>query len=143
MSDKSGYDNGDTPDEQEEDREELARERTDMAEDRTIMAVERTFAGWIRTAFAAIGIGLAFRVLFGELDPPWLAKGLASLFIAFAVFLSLSAYKRAVASLERMHPHVLERPDIPSFKWLSYGVALGAALLIAGLWVLNDGSLAS
>ena len=140
MSDDGGYNNGDDCDE-DETSEALARDRTNMAEDRTIMAVERTFAGWMRTAFAAIGIGLAFRVLFGELQPPWLAKSLASLFIAFAVFLSLSAYRRAVGSLERMHPHVLERPDIPSFKWLSYGVALGATLLIAGLWILNDGSL--
>lgn len=49
---------------------ELAEERTGLAEDRTIMATERTFAGWMRTAFAAIGIGLAFRAVFGEFDPP-------------------------------------------------------------------------
>ena len=61
-----------------QDREELAVERTHFAEDRTIMAMERTFAGWMRTAFAAIGIGLAFHVVFGEFRPPWLARATTS-----------------------------------------------------------------
>ena len=51
-----------------DDREELAVERTHFAEDRTVQATERTFAGWLRTAFAAIGVGLGFHVIFGELD---------------------------------------------------------------------------
>lgn len=43
-----------------EKRTEFAEDRTDWAEDRTIRAAERTYAGWLRTAFAAIGIGLGF-----------------------------------------------------------------------------------
>ncbi|MEE2793267.1 MAG: DUF202 domain-containing protein, partial [Pseudomonadota bacterium] len=42
---------------------EWAELRTDLAEDRNIMAMERTFAGWMRTAFAAIGIGLGFKAV--------------------------------------------------------------------------------
>ena len=53
------------------DREELAENRTDLAEDRTAMANERTFAGWARTAMAAIGIGLAFNALFNAMEPAW------------------------------------------------------------------------
>ncbi len=119
----------------------LAQDRTDMAEDRTIMAVERTFAGWIRTAFAAIGIGLAFRVLFGELEPPWLAKAIASMFIALAIILALNAERRASKSLERMRTHTVDGPDTPRFKLLTWSIATGAAVLIAGLWILNDGNL--
>ncbi|TIX49413.1 YidH family protein [Alteraurantiacibacter aquimixticola] len=140
MSDKHAYDHGETC-EEDEASEALARDRTDMAEDRTIMAVERTFAGWIRTAFAAIGIGLAFRVLFGELQPPWLAKAIASMFIGFAIFLALNAEKRARRSLERMKTHAVEGPDHPRFRLLAWGVSVGAAVLIAGLWILNDGDL--
>lgn len=124
-----------------ETRQQLAISRTDMAEDRTIMAIERTFAGWIRTAFAAIGIGLAFHVLFNELQPHWLAKAIATLFIAFAVFLAIDAEKRASRALERMRNHAVERPDLPRFKLLAYGVATGAAALIAGLWILNGGTI--
>lgn len=139
--DEYAYTNGEDCDE-DEASEALARDRTDMAEDRTIMAVERTFAGWIRTAFAAIGIGLAFRVLFGELEPPWLAKAVASMFIGFAVLLALNAEKRAAKSLERMRSHAVDGPDTPRFRLLAWGVAAGAAILIAGLWILNDGNLA-
>ncbi len=139
MSDDRAYDAGDKTGEDEKS-EALAQDRTKMAEDRTIMAVERTFAGWMRTAFGAIGIGVAFHVLFGELHPPWLAKAIASVFIGFAIFLALNAERRASSSLERMQAHALEGLDLPRFKLLAWGVAICAALLLAGLWILNDGS---
>lgn len=124
------------------DSNELARERTRFAEDRNIMAMERTFAGWIRTAFAAIGIGVAFRALFGEFDPPWLARAIATVFIVAGALLALSAERRTCHTLRRLHAHELESPSIPNFRLLAYAVALGAAILVAGLWVLNDGELA-
>ena len=124
----------------DERRDELAGDRTDMAEDRTIMAVERTFAGWIRTAFASIGVGIAFHVLFGDLRPPWLGKAIATTFILFAIFLALNAQGRAAKSLARMKTHAVDRPDTPRFKLLAIGISVAAAVLIAGLWILNDGS---
>ncbi|GAA4045791.1 YidH family protein [Parerythrobacter jejuensis] len=124
-----------------EKRTDLAVDRTDMAEDRTIMAVERTFAGWIRTAFASIAIGLGFRALFGELDPPWLARVISSMFIALAIWLALSAASRACKSLERMDTHAVNRPRGLHMRYISWAVAVGAAVLLAGLWFLNDGSL--
>lgn len=124
-----------------EKRTHLAADRTDMAEDRTIMAVERTFAGWIRTAFASIAIGLGFRALFGELDPPWLARVISSMFIALAIWLALSAATRACASLARMSTHAVDRPRGRHMRFISWAVAGGAAVLLAGLWFLNDGSL--
>ena len=69
--------------------------RTDLAEDRNIMAMERTFAGWMRTAFAAIGIGLGFRAVFGEFQPPWLAKAIATMFIVGGAWLAITAERRA------------------------------------------------
>ena len=120
---------------------ELAEERTELAEDRNIMAMERTFAGWMRTAFAAIGIGLAFRAVFGEFDPPWLARAIATLFIGAGAALAWSAQRRTCATLARLHPHTLETPAAPNFRLLAYAVILGSALLIAGLWILNDGAI--
>ena len=136
------YDKAETSDD-DNPRNALAEDRTAMAEDRTIMAVERTFAGWIRTAFGSIAIGLGFRALFGELDPPWLARAIASLFILFAIFVAIEAERRACASLNRMATHAVDRPDMPKLKLLSYGVASGAAILLAGLWLLNDGQIAA
>ena len=59
-------------------RRDLAEDRTDLAEDRTALANERTFAGWARTAMAAIGIGLAFNALFKAMEPAWVAKAIAT-----------------------------------------------------------------
>ncbi len=123
------------------DSNDLAVERTELAEDRNIMAMERTFAGWMRTAFAAIGIGLAFRAVFGDFEPPWLARAIATLFIAAGAALAWSAQRRTCATLARLNPHTLERPAAPNFRLLAYAVILGAIVLIAGLWILNDGSI--
>ncbi|OYX63515.1 MAG: hypothetical protein B7Y88_12645 [Sphingomonadales bacterium 32-64-17] len=123
------------------DKNELAEFRTDLAEDRSIMAMERTFAGWLRTAFAAIGIGIGFRALFGEFDPPWLARGIATAFILAGAWLALVAQHRACRTLARLDPHKLEELSPPNFRLLAWGVAVGAALLVAGLWLLNDGAL--
>ena len=124
------------------DREELAVERTHFAEDRTIMAMERTFAGWMRTAFAAIGIGLAFHVVFGAFEPPWLARAIATVFILAGAWLGIAAERRACRTFARLKPHDIDAPQAPLFKWLGWAVAIGALVLIAGLWVLNDGSVA-
>ncbi len=123
------------------DSNELAKERTHFAEDRNIMAMERTFAGWIRTAFAAIGIGVAFRALFGEFEPPWLAKGIATVFIAAGALLAITAQRRACRTLARLHAHEMQSASAPNFRILAYAVAFGAAILIAGLWLLNDGNI--
>ena len=104
--------------------EDLAIKRTRLAEDRNIMAMERTFAGWIRTSFAAIGIGIAFRAMFGEMDPPWLAKVIATAFILAGAALAFSAQRQTVRTLERLHPHLLERPSTPNFRLLAYSVML-------------------
>ena len=126
-----------------QDREELAVERTHFAEDRTIMAMERTFAGWMRTAFAAIGIGLAFHVVFGEFRPPWLARAIATVFILASAWLAIAAERRACRAFDRLQPHRLSSPSRPLFRWLGWAIAGGAVLLVAGLWVLNDGALAA
>lgn len=117
--------------------EELADDRTDWAEDRTILALERTFAGWMRTAFAAIGIGLGFRALFGELEPPWLARAIATLFIALAIVFAVSAERRSCRSLKRLSSHAVDSPDLPNLRWIAYGVAFGAGVLIIALWFFH------
>lgn len=122
---------------------ELAEDRTDLAEDRTVQATERTFAGWLRTAFAAIGIGLAFRAVFGELDPPWLGKAIATLFVLLGATIAFTAERRACRTFSRLSTHQIDSPDKPNIRWMSWSIVLGSALLIAGFWFLHDGSLSS
>ena len=115
--------------------------RTDLAEDRNIMAMERTFAGWMRTAFAAIGIGLGFKALFGAFDPPWLAKAISTVFILSGGWLAITAQRRACQTLSRLNAHKFAAISPPNFRALAYAVAAGSLLLVAGLWILNDGGL--
>ncbi len=117
---------------------ELAEQRTDWAEDRTVQATERTYAGWLRTAFAAIGIGLGFRALFGEFDPPWLAKGIATIFILIGGIVAWSAQRNACKSLSRLHTHDVDAPKALHMRWLSYIVTAGALVLAGALWFLRE-----
>lgn len=133
----------DDPPEDADKNTQWAEVRTDLAEDRNIMAMERTFAGWMRTAFAAIGIGLAFKAVFGDFDPPWLAKAIATLFILAGGWLAINAQRRACHTMKRLHSHKFDPIAQPNFRLLAYSVAFGSILLTAGLWILNDGTLDS
>ncbi len=115
-----------------------AEYRTDLAEDRSIMAMERTFAGWMRTAFAAIGIGLGFRAVFGEFDPPWLARAIATVFILGGGWLAVTAERRACKTLDRLDPHKFEAIPTPNFKIMAYAVATGSVILTFGLWLMTE-----
>ena len=90
--------------------------RTELAEDRTILANERTFAGWLRTGLAAVGIGLAFHVLFGKIEPAWLPRAIATAFLLIAILVVFLAERRATAVLGRLDAHVIvtARTDEPS-----------------------------
>lgn len=121
------------------ERTEAAERRTAFAEDRTVQAAERTFAGWLRTAFAAIGVGIAFHVVFGDFDPPWLARAIATLFIVLGMTIAFTAQQRAASTFARLSTHQVDRPRMPNMRWMSWVIIVGAGLLIAGLWVLNNG----
>ena len=129
----------DDPPENPDKSTQWAEFRTDLAEDRNIMAMERTFAGWMRTAFAAIGIGLGFRALFGSWDPAWMPKVIASLFILGGGWLAITAQQRACKTLTRLSTHEFAPIPTPNFRVMAYGVAIGALVVTVGLWVLVEG----
>lgn len=135
-------DNSDSGDQSADRSTQMAEDRTDWAEDRTVMALERTFAGWMRTAFAAIAIGIGFRALFGEFEPPWLAKAIATLFISLAIVFAIGAERRACKAFNRLSSHAVDSPKLPNIQLIAYSISGGALLLIVALWVLNDGTLA-
>ena len=127
--------NGDAED---EDSDDLAHDRTAMAEDRTVMAVERTFAGWMRTAFGAIAIGLGFKALFGAVEPWWVARAIASVFIVLAAALAVVAERRACKALARMSGHAVDRPGAPHLRYIAWSVCAGALTLIGAIWFLLE-----
>ena len=122
-----------------EERARAAEWRTAFAEDRTIQATERTFAGWVRTALAAIGVGLAFHVVFGEFDPPWLARAIATLFILLGMTVVHTAERRARETFSRLSRHAIAKLQPPNIRWVSWSVIIAGLALIAGLWLLDNG----
>lgn len=91
-----------------EKRTHMSEHRTDWAEDRTVMANERTFAGWMRTGLAAIGIGMGFNAIFGKLEPVWLPKLLATVFISTSIIIFWVAHNKGTAVFERLDAYSAE-----------------------------------
>jgi putative membrane protein len=125
---------------QGDSKQDLAEDRTDLAEDRTVQATERTFAGWMRTSFAAIGVGVAFHALFPQLEPQWVGKLIATLFVVLGAVIALTAERRACATFNRLKAHEVATFGIPSIRWISWSIVAGALTLVAALWLFVDGS---
>jgi putative membrane protein len=120
---------------------QLAQERTDMAEDRTVMANERTFAGWFRTGYAAVGIGLGFHALFVRMEPPWIPRVIATAFLLSGIYLFVSAERRACAVLARLHAHKAEPVGNSHLRIITIVSSTAVVALIAAMWLIPvDGS---
>lgn len=114
----------------------LAEDRTDLAEDRTLLAVERTMASWTSASFAAIGVGLGLRALFGKVEPAWIPRLVATLFLGLAIVMVLSAERRMCRAIGNLSSHEVTSVSRPGLRASAYGVAAGAVILIAALWLL-------
>jgi len=114
-----------------------ARFRTDLAEDRTILASERTFASWLRTGLAAIGIALGFHALFGRIEPAWLPRAIATVFLAIAIIIFLAAERRACAVRARLHAHEVETIKITRIRLITVVAVLATGALTAGIWLFR------
>jgi putative membrane protein len=119
------------------DKTELAEDRTNLAEDRTVLANERTFAGWLRTGFASIGIGLGFHVLFEAMRPPWVPKAIATAFLLIGVYVIIVAERRAARVLGRMDAHKVSEMEPANLRVITLVSVLAAVALIAAIWLLE------
>lgn len=120
-----------------EDRTDLAEDRTDWAEDRTLMANERTFAGWMRTGLAAVGIGLGFNALFGKIEPAFVPKAIATVFILIGIFIFYAAQRKACAVTSRLKAHEADPLDTMNMRLIAAFMTLGSVSLMAGIWLLE------
>ena len=119
-----------------ENRTELADVRTDLAEDRTLLANERTFAGWTRTAFAAVGIGLGFNALFEKLEPVWMPKAISTGFLLIGIFVIVVAERRAAAVRARLNSHEVKTFKAVNLRIIAGSIVIAALALIVAIWVL-------
>lgn len=122
----------------EKDSNELAEDRTELAEDRTLMAVERTMASWMGASMGAIGVGLGFRAIFGEIEPAWVPRAMATFFMLMAIIIVMGARQRACRALARLSSHMVDPPNTTGLNIAAYGIAFGAALLTVGIWMFFE-----
>lgn len=120
----------------QQDKTGLARKRTDYAEDRTVLANERTFASWFRTGFASVGIGLGFQALFLKMEPSWVPRAIATLFLLLGIFLFVAAERRACEVLSRLNAHSVEAFENGNLRLMTIIASTGVAALIAAMWLL-------
>lgn len=118
------------------DTADLAQDRTELAEDRTVLAHERSFAAWLRTGMAAVGIGLGFNALFDALQPAWLPRAIASAFLLIAVFIFVSAQRRALRIQSRLQPHQVRALRPVNMRVLAIGLVTATIGLGIGIWML-------
>lgn len=115
-------------------RNDLAEQRTNWAEDRTILANERTFAGWMRTGFASVGVGLAIQAIFSRVEPVWLAKGVASAFFVVAIAVFVASYIKSCAVIRRLDDHTAQPIKRTGLRAITGLVVVATLLLAALLW---------
>lgn len=99
-----------------------------------MIANERTFAGWGRTAFASIGLGLGFQAIFKSADPTWVPKSVATLFILLGMLLVWLAGRRADKLLHERSGNKVKLMAPRTFRIMAVTVVIGGAVLISCIW---------
>ncbi len=120
----------------EDPRTGWAERRTDWAEDRTLLANERTFAGWMRTGMAAVAVAIGLKAVFGEFEPTWAAKSVASIFILAALVAFFAAQRNARRTRDRLNRHIARPLKDVNFVIISGVLAAGALGTGFILWSL-------
>ena len=118
------------------DSNKLAENRTDWAEDRTILANERTFAGWMRTGMASLAVAVGLKAVFGDFDPTWAAKGIATIFVITAIYIFWAAQDSACATLSRLDDNEAHAQPTRRMKALALIFACGSIAVGGILWML-------
>lgn len=110
--------------------------RTNWAEDRTIMANERTFNSWMGTGLGSVGVAIALKAVFGEFDPTWAAKLVASLFLLTAIVIFWAARRQAHKTLDRLSENDACSMPTKNFTLITSVMTVATLATGAVLWGL-------
>ncbi len=116
--------------------QDLARDRTDWAEDRTLMANERTFSSWVGTGLGAVGVAIGLKAVFGEFEPTWAAKAVATLFLLAAIAIFWAARRQALKTFARLNNNDANVQPTRSYTVLAVIMTLATIGTGAILWSL-------
>lgn len=109
---------------------------TELSEDRTLLSNERTFSSWMGTGLACVGVAIGLHAVFGAIDPTWLAKLVASIFLFTALAIYWAAVRQACKTYTRLRNTDVEVQGANMFKRIAF--LMSAATLGVGviLWLL-------
>ena len=85
---------------------------------------------------ASVGIALGFNALFRSVEPAWIAKAIASLFLLIAIFIFLSAERRTCAIMERIQPHKVATLRPVRMRILTWILVTATIALGTAIWLL-------
>ena len=102
-----------------------------------MLANERTFGGWMRTGFAAVALGVGFHAFFERMEPAWIPKAIATTFLMIAIFIFVSAERRSLRIMERLHTHKVTTFRIGNLRILTVAAITATFALIAALWLVK------
>ena len=113
-----------------------AENRTDWASDRTILANERTFNSWMGTGLGAVGVAIGLKAVFGEFEPTWAAKAVASAFLFIAIVVFWAARIQARKTIRSMDTYDAAPMPTRNFTLLASLMTLATLAVGAILWSL-------
>lgn len=116
--------------------DERSEQRTRWAEDRTMMASERTFSSWMGTGLGAIGVAIGLKAVFGDFEPTWAAKLVATIFLLTAILIFWAACRQAHRTQERLNSHDTETQHRHSYTTLATIMTIASVSTGAILWAL-------
>ncbi len=120
----------------DDDNNDLAHERTKWAEDRTLLASERTFSSWMGTGLGSLGLAVGMQAVFGAMEPTWVAKSAATIFVLIAVMLFVSALRNAQETLKRLNSSSAEPISSNNLSIIAYSLTVGALGACIVLWMI-------
>jgi putative membrane protein len=89
----------------------------------------------MRTSFGSVAIGVGFHALFGELQPNWLPRAIATAFLLLAIALILLAERRAAAVTRRLSPHMIVTARPVNLRLFAAIIVFASLVLIAAIWL--------
>ena len=85
---------------------------------------------------ASVGIGLGFNALFRSLEPVWMPKAIATVFLLVAIFIFVSAERRACVMINRLEPHKVLALKPIRIRLLGWALIMATLALAAAIWLL-------
>ena len=109
---------------------------TRLSEDRTLLSNERTFSSWMGAGLACVGVAIGLHAVFGSVDPKWLAKVVASIFLLTAMVIYWAAMRQACKTYSRLNDSDVEVQGANTFKRLAALMSLGTFGVGVVLWAI-------